>query len=152
MCQENTRVSQEVLWCISLYKVTTIDDQWRRQTHDRASSVKTSISKTKWRCWQSEPVPQHHPLSVGLHLHTFQTSCVLSSIHSSKTPHALLPSSIQKNARSLSSANHLPTWLFQQNILSSESLQKNITWYKWVSKHTRNSHFNTLPSTSSYLL
>lgn len=35
---------------------------------------------------------QHHPLSIGLHLYPFQTSRVLSSIHSIKTcPFSRLP-------------------------------------------------------------
>ena len=42
--QDATRTSPEVLWCVSLYKVTTNNDQWRRQ---------------------GEPMPQHHQWRPG---------------------------------------------------------------------------------------
>lgn len=42
---------------------------------------------------QGETVPEHHSLSFGLYLYFFQTACVLSSIHSSITSHALSPGS-----------------------------------------------------------
>lgn len=46
---------------------------------------------------QGEPMPEHHPLSVGLDLHSFQISHVLLSVGSCKISHALLPDSLQQN-------------------------------------------------------
>ena len=70
--------------------------QWRHQQSP------TETSKE----WQGGPMPQHGPLSVGLYLSPFQTSHVLSSIHSSKTSHALSPGSFQRNITCLFSAKH----------------------------------------------
>ena len=68
---------------------------------------------------------ERYPLSVGLYLNSFQISCDLSRICSSKTSHA--PSSqdsVQKDTICLFSAKRPLTCLLQQNILSEESFQK----------------------------
>ena len=78
---------------------------------------------------------ERYPLSVGLYLNSFQISCDLSRICSSKTSHA--PSSqdsVQKDTICLFSAKRPLTCLLQQNILSQDSFQKNITWHNWVIK------------------
>ena len=62
--------------------------------------------KTSKDC-QGEPMAQRHPLSLGLYLYPFQMSCGLSSIFSSKTPHALSLGSFQKNTICLLLANLL---------------------------------------------
>ena len=54
---EEARTPPEVLWCVSLYKITTNDQQ---------------------RVARRTNTTQHHPLSVGLYSYPFQTSCVLS--------------------------------------------------------------------------
>jgi len=111
------------------FSLWSYNKQWSvkevRQTNARTSSVKTSIMKAKedqerLAKWTSATASS---MSLGLQLHPFQTSCVLSCIHSSKIPHALLSGSFQKNM-SLFLAKHPSTWLLQQNILSSDSLQK----------------------------
>ena len=77
------------------------------------------------KVWQGQPIPKSLPLSVGLYLNSFQISCDLSRICSSKTSHA--PSSqdsVQKDTICLFSAKRPLTCLLQQNILSEESFQK----------------------------
>ena len=69
-----------------------------------------------------------HPLSIGLYLYPFQTSHVLSSIHSSKTSHALFPGSFQKNTTCSFSAKHPPMCLLQQKYpLIGQFLEKHHT-------------------------
>lgn len=57
---------------------------------------------------------QHRPPYVGLYLCPFQTSCVLSSIRSSKTSHALFPGSFQKGTMCLFLTKHPPMYLLKQ--------------------------------------
>ena len=84
LCQEATRISQEVLWCISLYEVTK--EGKVNQCHSILSEDFPQQSPTKTsKELQGEPVQECHPLSVRLNLNSFQPSCVLSSIHSNKT-------------------------------------------------------------------
>jgi hypothetical protein len=64
--QEATRTSSDGLWCISLYRVMTNEDQQR---------------VTKWT-----NTTQCHP-----YLYPFQTSCVRSSICSGKASRVLFP-------------------------------------------------------------
>ena len=68
--------------------------------------------------WQGKPVPQRCSLSVGLCLHSLQTSHLLSSVRSTKTSHVFSPGSFQKNTTCMFSPNHLLMCLLQENILS----------------------------------
>jgi hypothetical protein len=63
---------------------------------------------------QGEPMPRWCPLATGLYLYPFQTSCVLSSTHSSKTPHQ----TSRKNATCQDSAKHPLLCMVQQSVLS----------------------------------
>ena len=54
------------------------------------------------------------PLSVGLYLYPFQTSCVLPSICSSKISHAPFSDCFQENTMCLFSGKHPPMCLLQQ--------------------------------------
>jgi hypothetical protein len=67
---------------------------------------------------QGEPMQECRLLSVALHLYSSQIR-VHSSIRSSKISHALSLESFQKNI----------TCMLQQNILSSDTFQRNITWH-----------------------
>ena len=80
----------------------------------REDQHQQSPMKTSKEC-QGEPMVQCHPLFVWQH---DPSSCVLLSIHISKTSHALFPGSFQKNTTCLFSAKHPPMRLLQQIILS----------------------------------
>jgi len=92
--QEAMGTVPEILWCVSLYKVTTSND------HQRVT-----------RCINTT---QHCPLSVGLYLYLFQTSHVISSVCSRKTSHAPFPGCFQKNTMCLFSAKHLQCVCFSK--------------------------------------
>jgi hypothetical protein len=96
--QEVARIPPEGFWCVSLYKVTTNNEQQR---------VAKSINTT-----------QHCPLPAGLYLYSFQTTHVLSSVPSSKTSHAHFFRLLLENPN-LS--------VLSINILSQDSFQENIT-------------------------
>ena len=124
-CKDNHPESEEaagtpqVLWCISLYEVTTNNDQQRRVRRTDTTQ------------------------SVELSSYPFQISRVLSSICSSTTPHAPFPGCFQKNTTCLFSAKHPPVCVLQQkHPLLRHSFQKNITWHNQVSKETRNFPFS----------
>jgi hypothetical protein len=85
---EEARTPPEVLWCVSLYKITTNDQQ---------------------RVARRTNTTQHHPLSVGFYLYPFQTSHVLSRVCSSKTQHVLFPGCLHKTTMCLFSEKHPPT-------------------------------------------
>ena len=112
--QEATEISQEVLSCISTKSWQEIfhEEGKANQCQSIPSIDQHQQSPTKpSKEWQGELMPQHHPLSIGLDLDPFQTSCVLSSIHSSNTSHVLFPGSFQKNKMHLFSAKHPPMCL-----------------------------------------
>ena len=91
---------------------------------------------------QGEPMPHSIVYCLlGLFLHTFQTSRVLSNICSSKTSHALCSGSFKKNSMCVWSAILLCV-CFSKNILSSDSFHD--TWHKLASKENRNFHFRYL--------
>jgi hypothetical protein len=84
-------------------------------------------------------------LSVGLYVHSFQTSCILLSITFSETPHALSPGSFQKNTMCLLQQNILPCVFFSKttSYVSSSAkqplmclLQQNILSCVFFSKTT----------------
>ena len=87
--QNITRTS---LVCFSIY---SYDKQWSlkkaRQTNYTASSTKTSIITAQQRPAKTSKANkcQCRPLSIGSYLYSFQTACVLSSVHFSKTSSAL---------------------------------------------------------------
>lgn len=95
--RKSAGISRKVLQHVSLHEMKTREDQ-------------QSI------VWPATP---EHPsillLSIGFPLYSFQISCALSSICSSKG---------------------LVVWLLQRNILSQDSF----TWHKGASKEARNFH------------
>lgn len=105
--------------CISLYEVTMSDGQQRKlvvsEDQHRWSPTKTSKE------WQGEPTPQQHPLSVGLYLDPFQTSQALSSICSSRTPHASFPGSFQKTPH-VCSQQSIPPHLYFSKMSSDKTV------------------------------
>ena len=115
--QEATEISQEVLSCISTKSWQEIfhEEGKANQCQSIPSIDQHQQSPTKpSKEWQGELMPQHHPLSIGLDLDPFQTSCVLSSIHSSKiSHHALSLVSFEENT-CIFSAKHLPCVCFSK--------------------------------------
>ena len=70
----------------------------KTRKHYKTNQCKSVISEDQQdEAQQGKPMPECHPLSVGLYLYPFQTSHVLSHICSGKASHALLPGSFQKN-------------------------------------------------------
>ena len=105
MQEEGALLSPEVLWCFSIYEVTTSKDQWSKQG--------------KW-------MQEQNPLSTGLYIYSFQTSHFLSSIHSSESLHALSPESFKKNIMCLFSAKQPFISLFPEEYPTTHpSLQQN---------------------------
>jgi hypothetical protein len=101
------------LWNIMRITLAGFSQQMMISEEDKMNQWQQSPMQTS-KQWQGEPVL----LPAGLYLHTFQTLRVLSSICSSKTPHALFPGSFQKNTTCVFSAKHPPMCLPQQSILS----------------------------------
>jgi hypothetical protein len=73
--------------------------------------------KDQQRVARGTNATQQHPLFVGLYSYPLQTTCMLSSIYTSKTLHGPLPGSFGKNTICWFLAKHLPMCLLQQNIL-----------------------------------
>ena len=109
--QEATGISQEVLWQVSHYEVTTSKAQQSnvRWTNTHMSSAKTSEAEQI----KAKRINTQGPLSVGLYLYSFYVSYILSCVFYSRTSFHLC--------------------LLQQNILLP--VYPIITW---VSKETRN--------------
>ena len=124
--EEMAELHQLVQVCRSSKKKT-------RQTNSRAVICEDQRKEKPMEVikeLQGKPMPEHRPLSVGLYFYSFLTSCVLSGICSSKTPHALLPGSIQhlfsaKYPRVSASAKHPLIRQFpEQHHMVPLSLQK----------------------------
>ena len=89
---------------VSLYEIRKQTNKQTKNNDYQRVARPTNITK----CCQQRPVStkprndhkrierwtntiQNFPLSIGLYFYNFQTSCVLSSVHSGKTWHALFP-------------------------------------------------------------
>jgi hypothetical protein len=69
--------------------------------------------------WQGEPIPHSTIHCLLGYIYPFQTSQVLSSVHSSETSHSSFLGSFQKNTTCPFSAKHPPMCLlWGKNILS----------------------------------
>ena len=97
--------------------------------------------------WQGQPIPSaSSTVHWAIYLYSLQTSPVLSSIHSSKTSHALFPGCLQKNTTCLFLANYHPTCLLQQkHTLLRQFPEK-------ISHDTTESQINGEISTSTYFM
>ena len=136
--QEATSAPPEVLWCLSPYEVMTSEDQRRKRgkpkpEHHQWRPVIVRPNEDQ----QGEPMPEHCPLSVGLYLHSFQTSLVLLSIFSSKTLYALSPEA----SRNTPPAEHLSCVCFSKISSHKTASREIITWHNWVFNETRNSSY-----------
>ena len=98
-------------------KITKREQGKPMHCHPRPESAKPNEDQQKKKL-QGEPMQEGCLLSVVLYLYSFQTSRVLSSVHTSKTSHVLSSGSFQKNTTCLFSAKHSPTCLLHQDILS----------------------------------
>lgn len=119
--QEAIRI--QVLWCISLYKVTISNDHQRRQEpmsqHHQWSPVSAKSNKDQQRVARQTKARVSFTLCWVI---LFQTSHFLSS----QTLHALLPGSFQKNTMCLFSAKHpLITQFSEKRHMTQLSLQRN---------------------------
>jgi hypothetical protein len=105
----------------------------------RPASVKPN--EDQQRVVRETIITQCHSLFTGLYFYLFQTSHVLSSIQSSKTSHALLLDSFQKNHMSVLSQTsyHMSAWAKPS---SHKTFYKKNHVTHSLSKETRNFHFN----------
>jgi hypothetical protein len=112
--QEAARTPPEVLWCTCLYEA----QQAKIMEESKAHQGNSIISKDQCLGSPVKTSKENQCQSVVHcllgYIYTLSKTCVLSSAHSSKTSHALLPDSFQKNT----------TCLLQQNILSHVCFSK----------------------------
>lgn len=116
-----------------------------KQISTTASSVKTSISKaqqSQQRVARRTNATRCGSLFVGLYLYPLQISHVLSNAHSSKTPHASFPGSLQKSTRCLSSTKHAGGFLHVS--LSKTSSHKTV--FKKKNRQTNKTLYDTTES------
>lgn len=108
------------------------------------ASVKARVNKVQRRLEKNSKAKHCHTVlsTVRLYLYTFHITHVLSSIHSSKTLHALFPHSFQKTSHAGSQQNILPHVSLNKTSSHKICSRENIIWHIWIFKETRNFHFN----------
>ena len=117
--QEAPRTTPEVLPCVSLYEVTTNDDQQRmaRQTNTiqphQQRPVSSKPNNDYQRMVRHTNTTQHCHL-LGYIYKLSKAHMFSQSIHSSKTLHAPFPGCYQKDIMRLFSRKHPPMCLLQQ--------------------------------------
>jgi hypothetical protein len=82
LMQQKAAEHHQKLFAVPLYEVTMSEDQ-----KSKVNQINSIVCEDQ----QGKPMPESHPLSVGLYLYSFQTSHVLPSIRSRKISHSLSP-------------------------------------------------------------
>ena len=99
--------------------------------HCCQSALSAKPNEDQQRVARRTNATQHRPLSVALYLYPFQTSHGLSTVHSSKTWHALFSSQFPEK-------HHMSVL----QISSHKAVyRKTISGHNWVSKEIRIFHF-----------
>lgn len=117
--QEATAITWDVLWCISLYVVTTSEDQWRRhhipmQGHHQWRPVSTKATEDQQRVARKTSATQHFPL---VHIYILSKYAIFQAATLAEHHIPFSKGASRKKTLCVSS---------QQNILLLVCLSKNI--------------------------